>query len=181
MEESSDEDETDKRARLRKQEQDADMKNAQDLLGAVDIHPRSRAAAGGKAVVVADGKSGDSIDLSQISLFKPSTKTDFEALSEALVPLLRQSSTRPHYSLWITNFVKGIVQDLPSAEIKKVGSQVTALSNEKMKEEKLQEKTGKKSKAAKTKTTLSAGRDVGRGNADTTAYDDDGLDDGDFM
>ena len=50
-----------------------------------------------------------------------------------------------------------------------------------MKEEKLQDKTGKKSKAAKTKTTLSAGRDIGRGGADTTAYDEDGLDDGDFM
>jgi translation initiation factor 3 subunit J len=158
------------------------MRHAQDLLGAVDIHPRSRGAASGKPIVVEDKKNpGQSIDLSSIPLFKPSTKTDFEALSEALVPLLRESATRPHYSLWISNFVKSIVQDLPSADIKKVGSAVTALSNEKMKEEKQQDKGGKKSKAAKTKTTLAAGRDMGRGLADTTVYDEDGLDDGDFM
>jgi translation initiation factor 3 subunit J len=49
-----------------------------------------------------------------------------------------------------------------------------------MKEEKAQDKTGKKSKAAKSKTSLAAGRDIGRGIADTTSYDD-GLGDDDFM
>jgi translation initiation factor 3 subunit J len=157
------------------------MKHATDLLDTVGIHPRSKAA-GAKSVVIEDKKNpGQSIDLSSIPLFQPKTKTDFDALSEALVPLLRESASRPHYPLWISGFVKSICQDLPSAEIKKVGSQVTALSNEKMKEEKAQDKTGKKSKAAKTKTTLAAGRDMGRGVADVTSYDDDGLDDGDFM
>lgn len=170
------------RARNRKNELDADLKHAQDLLDSAGIHPRSKAAASGKPIVVEDKKNpGQTIDLSSIPLFTPSTKTDFDALSEALIPLLRQSSTRPHYPLWIPGFVKSLCQDLPSGEIKKVGSQVTALSNEKMKEEKAQEKTGKKSKAAKTKTTLAAGRDIGRGAADVTSYDDGGLDDGDFM
>jgi translation initiation factor 3 subunit J len=41
-----------------------------------------------------------------------------------------------------------------------------------MKEEKAQEKGGKKTKAAKTKTTLNASRDTGV-RADTAAYDDD--------
>jgi len=45
------------------------------------------------------------------------------------------------------------------------------MSNEKMKEEKAAEKGGKKTKAAKTKTSLAAGRDVAH-RADTTAYDD---------
>jgi translation initiation factor 3 subunit J len=123
---------------------------------------------------------GQAIDLSKIPIFKPATKTQFDALSEALVPLLRASSGKPHYPLWLPNFVKQISQDLPSAEIKKAASVLTALGNEKMKEEKALEKGGKKSKAAKTKTTLSAGRDIGRGNADTTAYDD-GLEEDDFM
>ena len=179
-EDSSDEDEADKRARMRKQEQDADLRHAQDLLSAADIHPRSRGAGTSKGIVVEDS-AGKSIDLASIALFQPKRKTDFDALSEALCPLLRQSSVQPHYALWISGFVKNILQDLPSAEIKKVASQITAQSNEKMKEEKLAEKTGKKSKAAKNKTTLSAGRDMGRGMADTTAYDDGGLDDGDFM
>jgi translation initiation factor 3 subunit J len=57
---------------------------------------------------------------------------------------------------------------------------LTALSNEKLKEEKAQEKGGKKSKAAKTKSSLAATRDMGRGMADTTSYED-GLEEDDFM
>lgn len=133
-------------------------------------------------MVVEDAKNpGQAIDLSQFDLFKPATKSQFEALSAALVPLLTASSGKPHYSLWAAQFVKQIYNELPSAEIKKGASALTALSNEKMKEEKAQDKTAKKSKAAKTKTTLAAGRDMGRGLADTTSYDDDGLGEDDFM
>jgi hypothetical protein len=65
-------------------------------------------------------------------------------------------------------FVKALAQDLPSDQIKKVSSRLTALSNEKMKLEK-EKKGGKKTKAAKTKTTLVASR---AGAADTTVYDE---------
>ena len=44
-----------------------------------------------------------------------------------------------------------------------------------MKEEKVAEKGGKKSKAAKSKVALNASRDVSF-KADTSVYDDDGLD-----
>lgn len=176
--ESSDEDEGDRRARLRKSEQDSDLKHAEDLFSAAD-GPKNR---GTKAIVIENKeKPGEAIDLSGQALFKPATKSQFETLSDVLVPLLRASSSKPHYSLWVSNFCKQICADMPSAEIKKAASALTALSNEKMKEEKSADKGGKKSKAAKTKTTLAAGRDVGRGVADTTAYDEDGLDDGDFM
>ena len=67
---------------------------------------------------------------------------------------------------------------MPSAEIKKAASALTALSNEKMKEEKQADKTGKKTKAQQTKTKL-AGVSRG-GTTDTNAYDD-GLEDDDFM
>lgn len=142
--------------------------------------PKSRSA-GNKATIIEDkANPGQAIDLSTLSIFKPNTKSQFENLSAALVPLLAASSSKPHYSLWVQDFVKKITADLPSTEIKKAASALTALSNEKLKEEKAMDKTGKKSKATK-KTTLSAGRDIGRGMADTTAYDDGGLDDGDFM
>jgi translation initiation factor 3 subunit J len=48
------------------------------------------------------------------------------------------------------------------------------MSNEKMKEEKAAEKGGKKSKAAKTKPSVVATKDISS-RADTMAYDD-GLD-----
>lgn len=179
-EESESEDEADKRERLRRSEQDADLKHAEDLLAA-GLGPKKRAT---KAVVVENqNKPGETIDLSSIALFRPATKTQFEALSEVLVPLLRASSAKPHFSIWAQNFCKQICQDMPSAEIKKAASALTALSNEKMKEEKAQDKGAKKTKAQKTKATLGgAGRDMARGGADTTAYDaDGGLDEDDFM
>lgn len=142
--------------------------------------PKSRSAPN-KALIIEDkANPGQTIDLSTLALFKPATKTQFESLSATLVPLLTASTSKPHYPIWVTNFVKQICADMPSAEIKKAASALTALSNEKLKEEKVQDKGGKKSKAAKNKTTLAAGRDVGRGVADTTSYDD-GLEEDDFM
>lgn len=176
--EESDEDEGTRRERLRKSEQDADLRHAEDLLSA----GLGQSKRGTKAIVIeSKDRPGETIDLSSIPLFRPATKTQFEALSEVLVPLLRASSSKPHYAIWVNNFCKSITQDLPSAEIKKAASTLTASSNEKLKEEKAQDKTGKKTKAQKTKATLGgAGRDMGRGTADTTAYDD-GLDEDDFM
>jgi translation initiation factor 3 subunit J len=181
-EESSDEDEdeADKRARLRQTEQDADLKHAQDLFANVGMGPKSRSAPN-KALIIEDKENpGQTIDLSSLAIFKPATKGQFDALSATLVPLLTQSSSKPHYPIWVSNFVKQICADLPSSEIKKAASALTALSNEKLKEEKTQEKGGKKSKAAKTKSSLAATRDMGRGMADTTSYED-GLEEDDFM
>lgn len=47
---------------------------------------------------------------------------------------------------------------MPSEQIKKLASSMTALGNEKMREEKLADKSSKKTKAAKTKTSLAVGR-----------------------
>jgi translation initiation factor 3 subunit J len=177
---SEDDDPAQKRAKALQAEKDADLKNAQDLLANVGMGPKTKSAPN-KALIIEDKSNpGQAIDLSTIPLFTPSTRSQFDALSTALVPLLTASSYKPHYSLWLQDFVKKISADLPSTEIKKAASGLTALSNEKLKEEKAQDKTGKKSKAAKSKTTLAAGRDVGRGIADTTSYDD-GLGDDDFM
>lgn len=123
-----------------------------------------------------------SIDLSTLPLFKPGTKTQFAELTEALIPLLTAQSKKPQYALWAQDFAKKLVKELSSGDIKKIASALTAVGNEKLKEEKAAEKGGKKSKAAKMKTSVVIGRDVGgaRG-ADITAYDGDDLDDDDFM
>ena len=176
----SEEDEAEKRARLRQTEQEADLKHAQDLLANAGLGPNKRSTTN-KAVIIEDKNNpGQAIDLSSLPLFKPATRAQFEALSTTLVPLLTASTPKAHYSLWVQEFVKRVCADLPSTEIKKAASGLTALSNEKLKQEKDADKTGKKTKAAKSKTTLAAGRDVGRGVADTTSYED-GLGDDDFM
>lgn len=165
---SSDEDEAEKRERLRKTEQEADLKHAEDLFGEVGIKHRSTP----KTIIVADTLDPtSSIDLSSLALFNPVGKDQFLMLRETLVPLLASNSKKGPYLLFMQEFTKQIVNDLPSSEIKKIASGLTTLSNEKMKEEKAAEKGGKKTKAAKNKATLAASRDVST-RADTTLYDD---------
>ena len=178
-ESSEDEEESDRRARLKAQEKAADLSHAEALIGDVDARNNKKAV--NKATIIEDASSpGQAIDLSKMALFQPKTKGQFDTLSEALIPLVRQSTTKPHFPLWMPNFAKGICQDMNSVDIKKVASALTALSNEKLKAEKAADGSAKKTKAAKSKTTLAADRSVGSGRADTAAYEDN-LSEGDFM
>lgn len=169
---SSDEEETEaeKRARLKQQELDGSRVQAEELFGDISgVKKRT-----GKAVTLTDEKNpGQTIDLGSLSIFNPNTKDQFTKLRETLVPLISGNSKKGQYSLFLQEFAKQISKDLPSEQIKKIASGLTTLSNEKMKEEKAAEKGGKKTKAAKTKTTLNASRDVGSRAADTKVYDGD--------
>lgn len=161
------EDEATKRERLRKTEQAADLKHAEDLFGGVGIS-KDRT----KPVVIADPKDpNNAIELSSLPLFNPTTKDQFLKLRETLVPILTANSKKAQYTLFLPEFMRALVKDLPSEQIKKIASGLTTLSNEKMKEEKAAEKGGKKTKAAKSKTSLVASRDTSY-KADTTAYDE---------
>ena len=128
-----------------------------------------------KQVVLRDTKDPNSgVDLSSLPLFNPSTKDQFQKLREALVPLLAANAQKAQYTLFMQEFSKQIVKDLPSEQIKKIASGLATLSNEKMKEEKAADKGGKKTKAAKNKATLVANRNIAS-KADTMDYGDDGL------
>ncbi|KAI9665094.1 MAG: Translation initiation factor 3 subunit J component [Bathelium mastoideum] len=180
-----DEDESDRRARLRKNEQDSDLKHAEDLFGDIDLNRKGLAV---KPVsIVASTTTNNTtapsstpadptatIDLASLPLFQPKTPAQFTALRDALVPLLTANAKKPQYSLWLQEFSKQLARELPSDQIRKAASGLTTLANERQKEEKAAEKGGKKSKAAKTKATLVAQRDVTT-RADTAVYDD-GLD-----
>lgn len=170
-EESSDEEETEaeKRARLRESEKASDMKHAEELFGGAGEGNKRTTA---KAVTVQQGDDpADAIDLSSLKLFNPTTLPQFNKLKEALVPLFLEISKKPHYASFLQDFNKQVAKDLSSDQMKKVSSTLTAMSNEKLKEEKAADKGGKKTKAAKTKASLSASRDISN-KADTTAYDD---------
>ncbi len=122
-----------------------------------------------KAVVSDPSDPTNAIDLSTLPIFNPTTKDQFLVLRETLTPLLSANARKAQYALFMQDFSKQIVRDLPSEQIKKIASGLTTLSNEKMKEEKAAEKGGKKSKAAKSKATLVANRDTSF-RADTTSY-----------
>ena len=168
-ESSEDEDEADRRARLRESEKASDLKNAEELFSDIGGVPESRGAA--KAVTVREGDDpSNAIDLSSLKLFNPNTVQGFVSMRETIAPLLLANSKKAQYELFVKEFTKQLVRDMNSEQIKKVASGLTTISNEKLKEEKAADKGGKKTKAAKTKNSLSANRDI-TNKADITAYD----------
>lgn len=166
---SEEEDSAVVRARTRQKEQDADLKHAEDLIGHIGIN---KTRSDTKTVTVADPSDpASAVDLSSLPLFNPATKDQFLKLRETLTPLLAANAKKAQYMLFMQEFTKQTMKDLPSDQIKKIASGLTTLSNEKMKEEKAAEKGGKKTKAAKSKATLVANRDTSF-KADTTSYGD---------
>lgn len=177
----SDEDDAARLARMREMEQAADLKNASDLFGEVGVNPARATAV--KPVVLsvsgadAAGAAGATVDLASLSIFNPDSRDQFGALRDTLAPLIASpnNAKKARYPVFAQEFTKLLCNGLSSEQVKKVASGLTALANEKMKEEKAADKGGKKTKAAKTKTTLNASRGVGDKGADLEAYND-GLD-----
>ncbi|KAF2996371.1 Translation initiation factor 3 subunit J component [Neopestalotiopsis sp. 37M] len=180
--ESSDEDETEaeRRERLKRAEVESDLKHAADLFGDVGLSNSTqtrKTVTAGSAIPIDPKDPTKTIDMASLSLFNPQTKTQFENLRNVLVPIIGANHKKAHYSLFMQEFAKQLTKDLPSDQIKKIASTLTALGNEKMKEEKAADKGGKKTKAAKTKTSLV----TTRANAEDMATYDDDFGDDDFM
>ena len=170
--ESSEEDEAAKRERLRRTEQESDLKHAEDLFGNIGISNSRKVMTAANAVQIDAKDPISTVDLTTLPLFDPKTKGQFEKLRDTLIPVIASNSKKAHYAIFLQEFTKQLAKDLPSDQIKKIASTLTTLGNEKMKEEKAAEKSGKKSKAQKTKVALVASRNVSTG-ADVNAYDDD--------
>jgi translation initiation factor 3 subunit J len=168
-EDSEEEDEAEKRARLREEEKLSDLANAEDMFGNIGIS-KNRSAP--KAVTVTEGDDpASAVDLSAMKLFKPANPAEWRKLNETLTGLLTANAKKPQYAIFMQDFAKQLVKDLNSDQVRKIATGLSTMSNEKMKEEKAAEKGGKKSKAAKTKPSVVAQKDVGS-RADTAAYDD---------
>ena len=176
--ESESEDEAIKRDRMRKMEKEADLKNAEAMFGEMGVNDaaKSKVTDAKKTKIQLDPSNPASVvDLSTLKLFNPTTRDQFAQLRETVAPLIAANSKKAQYASFAGEFAKLISKDLPSEQIKKISSALTTLSNERMKEEKASEKGGKKTKAAKSKSTLNASRDT-MAKADTRSYDvDDGL------
>ncbi|KAK7923161.1 eukaryotic translation initiation factor 3 subunit J [Apiospora marii] len=176
--ESDDETEAQRRERLKRTELESDLNHAADLFGGIGVNPNRKAVSAGAAIPIDPKDPSKTVNLGTLPLMNPQTKLQFENMRNVLVPIIGGNSKKAHYTLFLQEFSKQLAKDLPSDQIKKIASTLTALSNEKMKEEKAADKGGKKSKAQKTKTSVV----VGRTNpaADTATYEDDFGDD-DFM
>jgi translation initiation factor 3 subunit J len=160
------------RRQLEKERQEAaDLAHAADLFGAVGVGAGSGGTGRAKPIAITDPNDPTrKIDLGAMQIFKPSTKDDFTQLQDVLVPLLTANVKKPHYAMFLQEFVRQLAKDMSSENIRTVASKLTTLSNEKQKEEKAAEKGGKKKGGAAKKTALAAaGKEADR--VDTKAYD----------
>lgn len=126
----------------------------------------------GAAVVVSSQDPTNTVNLASLPLFNPQTKKQFETMRTTMGPIIAGNGKKAHYGLFLEEFVKDLAREMNSDQVKKVASALTRLSNEKMKEEKANDKSGKKTKAAKTKTSLVTSRP---NTTDVATYGDDAF------
>lgn len=176
--------EAERRERMRRSEQEADLQHAADLFGATNLGfgdaglsagtgsgvRKSAAALKASAISVDSSDPTKTVDLGSLPLLNPTTKTQFDKLQQTLGPIISAHSQKGPYVLFAQDFVRELCRGLPSDQIKKINSSLTALANDRLREEKAAEKGGKKTKAAKTKTTLAISRP---NTVDTGTYEDD--------
>ncbi|KAI5454762.1 Translation initiation factor 3 subunit J component [Naganishia albida] len=138
-------------------EREADAQNAADLMGSASLE--------------------DDVDINTLLKANPKTKTEWQTLARQISTVLFQRlHAKPLYDEFAVEIAKQVATPLNDRDVRKIGTAMTVLSNEKQKEAKASV-GGKKKKAAKP--VLGASKDVSA-KADLEAYDDV-LDDDDFM
>ena len=110
---------------------------------------------------VSDGLRG------QIDSMEPSTKEDFDKFEELLCTKITKYEKSPNYVPFLENLFRHISIDLEADDIKRLGSTLTALSNEKAKQQK-----ATKGKKKKQKASLVVGKDTDDMLAETGGYDE---------
>lgn len=170
------EDDASKKERLKKLEQDNDMKNLNDLMGDADLHPRAAAAAKKQAREAAEAANAPA-KLSDFKVFHPTNKAEFETLRKTLVPIVSDLNevSNVQYSNLVTDLSRDLCKKLSMDQIRKVIATLNAVITEKQREERANR--GKKQKA-QLKGVAGKKND----GLDTQNYDDvSDLDDDDFM
>jgi translation initiation factor 3 subunit J len=87
---------------------------------------------------------------------EPSSKEDFDKFLELLDHKINKYTKSPHYVPFLDGLFRQLAIDLEPEEIKRLGSTLTALSNEKVK----QQKSTKGSKKAKKAAKLIVGKET---------------------
>jgi len=111
-------------ANLQQLEEKSDLKLAQDLLG-FDHSP----------IISHDTESLPSplVNLCSNPVFTPKTMQDFDRLREIPVLIISQNCRRDEYPAFIRDLTNQLVADLPIKEIRRIGSSLVSLSDEKSK------------------------------------------------
>ncbi|KAL7279306.1 hypothetical protein ACG7TL_007147 [Trametes sanguinea] len=166
-----------KARRDKERELAADLSNAADLFGSVALGvtfflwpnlDRKRRGAG-----------TSSKELDWLISAQPRTKEDFIEFSNRIIEtIVKRHMDKPMYATFLEHHVRALATPLRDVEVRKVASGLTALANEKQKEQR-DKASGKKKPKAAAKPTLGATKPSSK--LDTTVYDE-ALDDfDDFM
>ncbi|KAI0368019.1 translation initiation factor eIF3 subunit [Pilatotrama ljubarskyi] len=152
-----------KARRDKERELAADLNNAADLFGSV--------ALGGTS----------SKELDWLISAQPRTKEDFVEFSDRIIEtIVKRHMDKPLYTAFLEHHVRALAMPLRDVEVRKVASGLTALSNEKQKEQR-EKASGKKKPKTTAKPTLGAAKPSSK--LDTSIYDEalDDFGNDDFM
>ncbi|CAK5269680.1 unnamed protein product [Mycena citricolor] len=163
-----------KARRDKERELNADLNNAAELFGS--------AALGGLTLSFGKDYQGlteilmlgtSSVELDSLISAQPRTKDDFVKLSNQIIEvIIKRHQSKPLYTAFVEQFARDLCEPLKDVEVRKVASGLTALSNEKQKEQR--DKASGKKKVKSNKPVLGAAKANSR--VDTGAYDE-ALDD----
>jgi translation initiation factor 3 subunit J len=117
--------------------------------------------------VEAFGVGADTTVQGLIDGMEPSSKEDFDKFEEVLREKIIKFAKSPHYLPFLENLYRQLAIDLEAEDIKRLGSTLTALSNEKVK----QQKSTKGKQKKKQKATLLVGKETDA-VLDEGGYDD---------
>ncbi|RKP20035.1 translation initiation factor eIF3 subunit [Rozella allomycis CSF55] len=142
-----------RKIRLQKMQEEADIKNAVDLFVTGDIHPKEKENKEAKPA---------SLDLSM----EPKTKADFDSLANQIASKCVPFSKSKLYTGFIDTLLRELVQDMNFTDIRSLSSALNIISNEKQKSGK--DKGKKKTTAVKKAAVRTEASDI----VDTSKYDD---------
>lgn len=149
-------------AEQRARELESDLKNTGDLLG---------------AAALGDAPS----ELAELVTFNPRTKEDFQKLSNMIVEhVIQKHQSKPLYASFIELHARALAEPLRDVDVRKVASGLSALANEKQKEQR-EKASGKKKPKAAQKPGLGLAKASTK--VDTSAYEEalDDFGNDDFM
>ncbi|KAL8293069.1 hypothetical protein RQP46_000763 [Phenoliferia psychrophenolica] len=163
----------------------ADRAKAAEIAARRDDDPQARKAREKAAILKADMANASDLmgglNLGEPDLLSMRCQTggDFDELAAALAErLLSKHGDKPLYAKFVENFVKQLCAPLSDQDVKRAATGLTTLANEKQKAAK--DAAGGKKKKGAAKPGLGASKTVGSGRADTSLYEetlDDDYDD----
>ncbi|KAJ1860835.1 Translation initiation factor 3 subunit J component [Coemansia sp. RSA 2703] len=151
--EEEEDDEASKRLRDRRLQQEADLKNAEDLFAGLTI------------------KDTDMNNV--LATINPKTQAEFDEFRKALVDRITKAQNSRLYNQFLEKLIRDLVDPLKDLDVRKIASGLTTLANEKQRAAREASKPKKKNK----KATLSAPPKDQMDMADYSREDFDDYDD----